>query len=313
MYEKYYGLKRSPFGLSPDPRFFFPTQSHNEALAMLRYGVLERKGIVVITGEVGTGKTMLLQYLLDLLARASVTFAFVANPRLSVTEFLSYVLTDLRLTAAGSTKGEMLSRLNDYLLARSRRKAITAIVVDEAHLLNWELMEEIRLLTNLETFQHKLVQLVLAGQPELDQRLDSPELRQLKQRISFRCQLTPLTFAEMRGYIQSRLEHAGANSDAEAIFPDESIAAIYEFSGGIPRIVNNLCENSLVAGYGKQMPEITAETIREVASDLRLSQVAITSLEDQTGTETEIDIPLVSTGEAMPEPLTQSEPGAAKP
>jgi general secretion pathway protein A len=174
-------------------------------------------------------------------------------------------------------------------------------------------MEEIRLLTNLETFQHKLVQLVLAGQPELDQRLDSPELRQLKQRISFRCQLTPLTFAEMRGYIQSRLEHAGANSDAEAIFPDESIAAIYEFSGGIPRIVNNLCENSLVAGYGKQMPEITAETIREVASDLRLSQVAITSLEDHVETDAEIDIPLVSTGEAMPEPLTQSEPGAEKP
>jgi len=280
MYEKFYGLTRNPFESSPDPRFFFPTPSHNEALANLTYGVLGRKGFVVVTGEVGTGKTLLLRYLLESIGRNDVAFAFVYNPRLSVTEFLSYVLSDLKLPIAGHTKGEMLSYLNDYLLTRSRRGAITAIVVDEAHLLSWELMEEIRLLTNLETSQHKLVQLVLVGQPELDQKLDSRELRQLKQRVNFRCELKPLTFAQLSGYIYRRLEIAGANSHTKALFSDEAIAAIYEFSRGIPRITNNLCQNSLISGYGKQAKEITADLIREVASDLRLTELTAGSTED---------------------------------
>jgi type II secretory pathway predicted ATPase ExeA len=309
MYENFYGLKRSPFELSPDPRFFISTPSHNEALATLSYAVMRRKGFVVVTGEVGTGKTLLLRYLLELIGRNNVTCAFVYNPRLSVSDFLGYVLTDLKLSSAGRTKGEMLSYLNDYLLVRSRRGATTAVIVDEAHLLSWELMEEIRLLTNLETSQYKLVQMVLVGQPELDKMLDSPELRQLKQRVGLRCQLKPLTFEESKGYIRRRLELAGANSHAGATFPDETISVIHDFSHGIPRVINNICENCLISAYGKQTREITAELVREVSSDLRLSKVAVGSPERQQGTDTGIGIPLVSTGGAMSEPLTRVEPG----
>jgi general secretion pathway protein A len=312
MYEKFYGLTCSPFELTPDPRFLFSTPSHNEALAILSYGVLRRKGFVVVTGEVGTGKTLLLRTLFEFIGRNNVAFAFVYNPRLSVQEFFSHVLTDLRLSLAGRTKSEMLSYLNEYLLVRSRRGATTAIIVDEAHLLNWELMEEIRLLTNLETSQHKLVQMVLVGQPELDQKLDSHELRQLKQRVSFRCQLKPLTFAEVRGYIHHRLEHVGANSHGTAIFPDETIDVIYGYSRGIPRVINNLCENSLVSGYGKQMKEITVEIVREVASDLRLNQVTVTSTEGQPRGDAGVGVPLVPTAGTNSERSPELQPGVEK-
>jgi general secretion pathway protein A len=275
MYEQFYGLKRSPFELSPDPGFFYPTPSHNEALAMLSYGVLRRKGFVVVTGEVGTGKTLLLQCFLDSIRHKDVAFSFIFNPRLSVLEFLAYVLKDLQLSLAARTKGEMLSCLSDFLLLRCGSGATTAIIVDEAHLLGWDLLEEIRLLTNLETAKQKLIQMVLVGQPELDQKLDSPELRQLKQRVNLRCHLKPLEFEEFRGYIHRRLELAGANSHSAPIFPTEAIELIYELSRGIPRVVNNLCENSLVSGYGKQIKQITAEIVREVASDLRLGQGAL--------------------------------------
>ena len=308
MFEKFYGLICSPFELSPDPRFLFPTPSHQEALAILTYGVLRRKGFVVVTGEVGTGKTLLLRSLMEFIDRNNVAFAFVYNPRLSVQDFLSHALTDLRLSLAGRTKGEMLYCLNDYLLVRSRRGATTAIIVDEAHLLNWELMEEIRLLTNLETSQHKLVQMVLVGQPELDQKLDSHELRQLKQRVSLRCQLRPLTFAELRGYIHHRLELAGANSHGTTIFPDETIDLIYGYSRGIPRVVNNLCENSLLSGYGKQMKEITIEIVREVASDLRLDQVTVTRTEGQQRGEAGVGVPLVPIAGTNSERLTEFQP-----
>jgi type II secretory pathway predicted ATPase ExeA len=309
MYENFYGLTRSPFELSPDPHFFFPTPSHNEALATLSYAVMRRKGFVVVTGEVGTGKTLLLRYLLEFISRNRVTCAFVYNPLLSVTDFLGYVLTDLKLSLGTRTKGEMLSYLNDYLLLRSRRGDTTAIIVDEAHLLSWELMEEIRLLTNLETSQHKLMQMVLVGQPELDKKLDSPGLRQLKQRVSLRCHLKPLTFEESRGYVHRRLKLAGANSHAGTIFPDDTIAVIYDFSHGIPRVINTICDNCLISGYGKQAREITAELAREVSSDLRLSKVAVGSPRGQQGIDTGTDIPLVSTGVAMPETLTPAEPG----
>jgi general secretion pathway protein A len=270
MYKKYYGLTRSPFGVSPDPYFFYPTSQHNEALAILHYGVLGKKGFVAVTGEVGTGKTLMVRCMLDALSRHKVAFAYIYNPRLSVLDFLAQVLIDLGLPSPPSTKSEMLSRLNNFLMVRSRNGATTALVVDEAQLLSWELLEEIRLLTNLETSQHKLLQIVLVGQPELDRKLDSEELRQLKQRIGLRCHLQPLGLKELRGYIRSRLELAGANSHATAIFRDDAIAAIHEFSAGIPRLTNTLCENCLIAAYGRQAKQITPEIVREVAADLRL-------------------------------------------
>jgi general secretion pathway protein A len=271
MYRRFYGLTRSPFELSPDPYFYYPTPLHNEAFAILNYCVIRRKGFVVVSGEVGTGKTLLLRCLLDALNHNQIASAFVYNPRLSVSEFLAYVLTDLRLPLSGRTKGEMLSQLNSYLLLRSRRGTTTVLVVDEAHLLSWELLEEIRLLTNLETSQHKLLQIVLVGQPELDRKIDSDELRQLKQRIAMRCRLEPLGLKDLRGYIRRRLELAGAKAHGLTIFSNEAVEAIYKYSYGIPRLANTLCENSLISGYGRQARQITVEIVQETAADLRLT------------------------------------------
>jgi general secretion pathway protein A len=271
MYKKFYGLTRSPFELSPDPHFFYPTRHHNEAFAILNHCVVRRKGFVVVSGEVGTGKTLMLRCLLDALDRNKIASAFVYNPRLSVPEFFAYVLTDLRLPLTKGTKGEMLSCLNEYLLLRSRKGSTTVLVVDEAQLLSWELLEEIRLLTNLETAQQKLLQIVLVGQPELDRKIDSVELRQLKQRIAMRCRLEPLGLEDLTGYIHRRLELAGANSHAAIIFSKEAIEAVHRFSSGIPRLANTLCENSLISGYGLQSNQITAEIVEEVAVDLRLN------------------------------------------
>jgi general secretion pathway protein A len=285
MYKKFYGLTRNPFEISPDPFFFCATPHHNEALAILSYGVLRRKGFVVVTGEVGTGKTLLVRCLLDALSRNQVAFAFVYNPMLSVSDFLAHVLTDLGLPSAARPKSEMLSRLNNYLLERSRRGGITALVVDEAQLLSWELMEEIRLLTNLETSQHKLLQIVLVGQPELDRKLDSQELRQLKQRVGMRCSLEPLELEELKRYVRRRLEVAGANSHGATMFSNEAIEAIHKFSLGIPRLINVLCENSLILGYGGQVKQITPEIVQEVAKDLRLGQVTTSHATDPSDLE----------------------------
>jgi general secretion pathway protein A len=280
MYKKFYRLTKNPFELSPDPFFFCATPHHNEALAILSYGVLRQKGFVVVTGEVGTGKTLLVRCLLDALTRNQVAFAFVYNPMLSVSDFLAHVLTDLGLPSSARPKSEMLSRLNNYLLARSRRGGITALVIDEAQLLSWELLEEIRLLTNLETSQHKLLQIVLVGQPELDRKLDSQELRQLKQRVGMRCSLEPLELEELKGYIHRRLDLAGANSHGATMFSNEAIDVIHKFSLGIPRLVNVLCENALILGYGGQVKQITPEIVQEVAKDLRLDQVTTSFASD---------------------------------
>jgi general secretion pathway protein A len=274
MYRSFYNLTRNPFEVSPDPYFFYPTPRHNEALALLNYGVLRRKGFVVVTGEVGTGKTLLVRCLLDSLALHKVAFAYIYNPILTVQSFLEQVVTDLGLPAAARSKSEVLSRLNNYLMVRSRDDLTTALVVDEAQLLSWDLLEEIRLLTNLETTQHKLLQIVLAGQPELDGKLDSHQLRQLKQRVGLRCNLLPLELKEVEGYIHRRLELAGANGKDHQIFSKEAIETIYLVSKGIPRLINTLCENSLMLGYGLQQKQITPAIVREVAADYRLDQSA---------------------------------------
>jgi general secretion pathway protein A len=280
MYREFYGLARDPFEVTPDPYFYYQTPRHNEAMAALHYGVHRRKGFVVVTGEVGTGKTLLVRGLLDALRRNRIEFAFVYNPMLSVPDFLAHVLTDLGLHYDHRPKGQVLSRLNNYLVARSLDGGTTALVVDEAQLLSWELFEEIRLLTNLETSQHKLLQIVLVGQPELDARLDSHELRQLKQRISLRCHLEPLKLEESQGYIRRRLELAGANSHATTVFSDEATVVVHKFSRGIPRLINTLCENSLISGYGRQAKHITPEIVLEVAVDLRLDQVRASPARD---------------------------------
>ena len=272
MYKEFYGLTQNPFEVSPDPYFFYPTPAHTEALANLVYGVVQRKGFVVVTGEVGTGKTLLVRCLLESLTTNNVAFGFVYNPLISVPEFLTYVINDLGLRLPlNSTKSACLSCLNDFLMQRSRKGLTTALIVDEAQLLSWELLEEIRLLTNLETSKHKLLQIVLLGQPEFERKLDSPQLRQLKQRIGLRCSLKPLTPHELRGYIDQRLRLAGADAQAPNIFPDETIDLIHKCSSGIPRLVNTLCENSLLLGFWNKQRQITWELVLEAAADLRLA------------------------------------------
>src|SRR6202011_57948 len=188
----------------------------------------------------------------------SVAFAYIYNPVISVPEFLTQVIDDLGLpSSAGLSKRESLSRLNDYLMKRSAKDRVTALIVDEAQLLSWELLEEIRLLTNLETNKHKLLQIVLLGQPEFERKLDSLELRQLKQRVGLRCSLKPLTQHELRGYIDQRLRLSGADAQAVNIFPDETIDLIQKCSSGIPRLVNTLCETSLLLGFWQKQRQIS--------------------------------------------------------
>src|ERR1700733_8232783 len=288
MYKKFYGLARNPFEVSPDPYFFCPTSRHTEALANLAYGVLRRKGFVVLTGEVGTGKTLLVRCLLEALTRNKVAFAYMYNPMITVPEFFNHVINEFGLIASQiRNKTDALARLNNYLLERSRHDLTTALVVDEAQLLSWELLEEIRLLTNLETTKHKLLQIVLVGQPELEQKLDSKQLRQLNKRIGMRCSLKPLETKELQDYVHRRLQLAGANSHAAAIFPNETIALIQKISHGLPRLVNTLCENSLLLGFGHNLHQITPEIVQEVAHDLCLDRV----VEDSFGTFDETSSP----------------------
>ena len=269
MYKQFFGLTRNPFEISPDPFFYHPTPRHNEALANLHYGVGRRKGFIVITGEVGTGKTLLVRCLLSELRKSSIAFGYVFNPLLPVVEFFQYIMADLGLPYSGRTKAEMLLDLNRFLIQRHARGLITALVVDEAQALRHELLEEIRLLTNLETSQQKLLQIVLMGQPELEIVLDSPELRQLKQRVSLRCQLLPLDEAQTHAYVLSRLERAGATPDPP-VFSEEALGKVYEYSRGIPRIINNLCENSMVNAFSLEQRPVTADMVTDVATDFRL-------------------------------------------
>jgi general secretion pathway protein A len=242
---------------------------------------------VVLTGEVGTGKTLVVRCVLELVRRTDVAFAYVFNPSLSPLEFVRYIASDFGLAVAGKAKDELILALSAFLVARHQKKQSTLLVVDEAHLLAPELLEEIRLLTNLETTQQKLLQIVLAGQPELDQKLDSFELRQLKQRIAVRCHLEPLDLEETHGYIERRLQIAGAAPDT-TIFSDQAVAAVFQHSKGFPRLVNTICENALLSGYARRSEVISALLIDEVAHDLRLG-VLTTPQKDSSAREQDKD------------------------
>lgn len=270
MYKQFYGFERNPFDISPDPYFLFRTPQHNEALASIYHGVTQHKGFVVVTGEVGTGKTLLLRCLLESLRKSEIAFANIFNPGLTPLEFLEYLVSDLGLKAGNQNKSSLLLQLNGYLIGRYRAGLTTVLVVDEAQHLAPEVLEEIRLLTNLETTHQKLLQIVLAGQPELEQKLDSANLRQLKQRIAFRCRLEPLEEEQTRGYILQRLERAGASSQKTDIFPDATMQAVHRFAKGTPRLINTICENSLIAAYSQRLQSVPPKIVEEIATDLHL-------------------------------------------
>jgi general secretion pathway protein A len=275
MHKAFFNLKGNPFDLTPDPGCFVPTKRHNEVLAALYYGVRQHKGFVVVTGEVGTGKTLLLRCLLRQFKESKdVAYAYLFNCRLSPTEFLQYVLADFGLPAAGKSKYELLIDLGHFLTNRGQMNMTTVLIVDEAHHLSAEILEEVRLLSNLETSDDKLLQIVLVGQPELDEKLDSVGLRQLKQRIAVRTQLGPLNADETKRYIEKRLQIAGRDPQSSPLFPDETIATVHCFSRGLPRLINTICENALIAGYAKRMPSVTPKIVEYVAKEFRLDVVS---------------------------------------
>src|SRR5580700_8983491 len=209
MYNAFFGFTESPFNLSPDPAFFFRSEQHEEALANLVYGVQARKGFIVLAGEVGTGKTTMLECLRDYLESQYIEFAFLFNSRVNTEQFFEMIAYDLDLPCSRTSKTEVLFALNQLLVDQTQDGRTVVLIVDEAHNLEWEVLEEIRLLGNLENRNGKLLQIILAGQPELDRKLDAPNLRQLKQRIVLRCNLSPLEPDEANGYIDTRMARAG--------------------------------------------------------------------------------------------------------
>lgn len=290
MYKSFFKLTRNPFDLTPDPTCFVPTKRHNEALAALYYGVRRHKGFIVVTGEVGTGKTLLLRCLLRLLKESKeIAYAYIFNGRLSPTEFLQYILADFGLATQGKNKSELLLELGQFLISRGAKKQTTVLIIDEAHHLSAEILEEVRLLSNLETTDDKLLQIVLVGQPELDQKLDSVGLRQLKQRIALRAHLGALDADETKGYIEQRLQIAGAEASPSPIFPSETITQVFRHSRGFPRLINTICENSLITAYARQMPGVTPEIVSDVAQEFRLDVVS-TPEPDRFGGESEMDV-----------------------
>lgn len=267
MYKSFYKLQSSPFGTSPDPRFLYMMPHTREALACLEYGISARKGFTVLTGEVGTGKTTLLRRALSSFSGRRVSTSYVFNPRLETLDFLEFVLTDFGIVPATRTKSGMLLQLNRWLIERFRMEETCVVVVDEAQNLSWDLLEEIRLLTNLETSSEKLLQIVLSGQPELEEKLRHPSVRQLRQRVSLWCRTQSLTEAQTHAYVAERLRIAGATW---SIFSPDALNLIHRYSRGIPRIINLLCEHSLIVGYVEQVSEITPAIVEGVAIELEL-------------------------------------------
>jgi len=272
MYQKFYGLRESPFNANPDPRYLFMTKHIQEALAGLTYGIQNRKGFILLTGEVGTGKTTLLNRLLDWLRGQRVATAYIFNSRLEVDHLFDFMMAEFEIPCKSREKSQILLRLNQWLLDRYRMGETAVLIVDEAQNLSSEVLEEIRLLTNLETSTEKLLQIVLAGQPELDEKLKIPELRQLRQRITLRCRTAPLTLEETFGYIAERLRVAGANG--EPVFSKEAIQSVHTYARGIPRVINLLCEHALLSSYVDGVKPVPAHFVEEVAREFQLDEIS---------------------------------------
>jgi general secretion pathway protein A len=272
MYQRFFGLRESPFNVNPDPRYLFLTHQIQEALAGLTYGIQNRKGFILLTGEVGTGKTTLLNRLLNWLRGKRVATAYIFNSRLEVDHLFDFMMADFEIPCESREKSQVLLRLNQWLLERYRAGETAVLIVDEAQNLSPDVLEEIRLLTNLETSTEKLLQIVLTGQPELEEKLKIPSLRQLRQRITLRCRTTPLSLEETFGYVAERLRIAGANG--EPIFSKEAIETVHLYSRGIPRVVNLLCEHSMINAYVDSLRPIPAHLIEEVAREFQLDEIA---------------------------------------
>jgi general secretion pathway protein A len=267
MYCQHYELLRSPFEMTPDPAFLYLGEAHREGLATLVYGVRARKGFVLLTGEVGTGKTTLLHALLAQLD-STTTAAFLFNPRLDPLDFFRVLFDEYGIEEKCSTKAEYLLALNRFLISRLQQGLPTLLIVDEAQNLSAEMLEEIRLLSNLETPTSKLIQIMLVGQPELNEMLARPDLRQLRQRIVLRHHLRPFDEKETVSYIEERLRLGGYTGSG--LFDRAALREVYEVTGGIPRLLNIVCDSALLLGFSRDLPVIGRSEVREVAQDLAL-------------------------------------------
>jgi len=265
MYCEYYGLVRSPFEMTPDPSFLFLGEAHREGLATLVYGVKSGKGFVMLTGEVGTGKTTLLHALLGQLDSQTKS-AFIFNPRLTTLGFFRVLFEELDIKPRRNHKADYLLQLNEFLIERLGKNEKTLLIVDEAQTLSIEMLEEIRLLSNLETPRSKLIQIILVGQPELKEMLRKPELRQLRQRISLSHHLRPFSEDESRDYVEDRLRRAGHTGGR--IFKRSALRSLYRITGGTPRLLNVLCDSALLMGFARQQKVVDADMIEQAAGDL---------------------------------------------
>jgi type II secretory pathway predicted ATPase ExeA len=303
-HKEHFGFNQEPFNITADPAFLYLSRSHREALAQLSYGIKARKGFVVLTGEVGTGKTTLINGLLNELdkdTRTALIFSYIANPF----DLLRYTCNEFGLKSSQHSRNdfyEYLALLNDYLFESYRSGKNCALIIDEAQNLSSEVLESVRLLSNFETSKDKLLQILLVGQPELSSRLNSQELRQLKQRVTVRYQLRPLTLKECHAYISSRLQVAGGDP---MLFTPKAVEVIYGYSGGIPRVINVICDGALMTAYRLRKIYIEDSLIRQVAEDLQIAD-SVFSGESVTSSKGKTTSPLVN---EMPlEPKEDAQP-----
>jgi general secretion pathway protein A len=267
VYKSFFGLKKNPFNVNPDPSYLYLTPQTRRTLDELTYGIETRKGLMLLTGEAGTGKTTLINHLLHWLEHQRARTAFIFNSHLDSEQLFDFIFSEFEIPVTPQAKSNPLLAFNDWLLARYRARDLVVLIVDEGQGLPIHVLEEIRLLSNMELPNEKLLQIILAGQPELDAKLRRPDLRQLQQRIGLRCRTLPLTLEEVAGYIENRLHTAGASGNP--IIESEAIEAVHSYSGGIPRVINLLCENALINAYAEHSNVVPAALVAEAARDLQ--------------------------------------------
>jgi general secretion pathway protein A len=266
MYLSFFQLNEFPFNVTPDPRFLFFSDRHREAFDSLLYGVEHRKGFIVLTGEVGCGKTTVCRSVLNNLPGTTHS-ALILNPSITVTQLIRSILLDLNIEPRGQDKLVHIAQLNRFLLQCLEKHENVAIIIDESQNLDPQLMEQVRMLSNMETDQHKLMQIILSGQPELKERLRQPELRQLRQRVMVHCDLAPLSAVETALYIQHRLKVAGA-PEPDSVFQGAAIEQIHDRAGGIPRQINTICDRALLSAYVRRDRQVTSQDVTNALAEL---------------------------------------------
>ena len=279
MYTKYYGLDRTPFDLTPDPRVVYMSEAHQEALAILRYGVIARKGFLLLTGDVGTGKTTLLQLLVQSID-SKIHICLIVNPALSISDFYYYLAAAYGLPEYDGNKAKFLLTFADFLQDCRSKNERVLLVIDEAHVVSLDLLEEIRLLSNQDDEDVSVMSIFLVGQPELNDRLNHERLLPLRQRVGIRFHLTPFSNEETRNYILFRLRKGGASR--LDLFTSEAVDLIYRESGGTPRLINTICDQALLSGFAESKPRITADIVKECVAELQIPGEKILPVSDRT-------------------------------